>query len=228
MLGITTGGVGLAGGLGLIAGMEAGVPIPLPSDLLLLVLGERAAAGSFPLWAAALGLEVAALAGTALLFLLLRRSGLALVRRFGSRVGLTEERVARATSVVEGRGRAAVAVGRMTPGLRTVTVLAAATSRLPSRVALAMLAVGSSVFVQGHLLLGYYAGPAARRAVAHAGAILLLVLAASAVAGLLLWTRRRRGRAGLQAWAEASCPACLVLGALGREPAAVAGAVRTP
>ena len=32
----------------LLIAMEAGVPIPLPSDVLILVLGERTSAGRFP------------------------------------------------------------------------------------------------------------------------------------------------------------------------------------
>ncbi len=35
--------------------MEAGVPIPLPGDFLMLVVGERVAAGALPLWLAVAG-----------------------------------------------------------------------------------------------------------------------------------------------------------------------------
>jgi hypothetical protein len=80
-------GAGTPGRLGLLLAMEAGVPIPIPSDLVMLLLGERVSAGALPLWVAALALELVALAGTAALLL---------------------------------------AAGRTTPGLRTVTVVAAA------------------------------------------------------------------------------------------------------
>jgi membrane protein DedA with SNARE-associated domain len=40
----------------LLLPMEAGVPIPLPADLVMFTVGERVAAGQFPLWLA----EVAA------------------------------------------------------------------------------------------------------------------------------------------------------------------------
>lgn len=43
---------GLVGFFALVAAMEAGLPIPVPSDLVLLLVGEGAAAGVFPLWAA--------------------------------------------------------------------------------------------------------------------------------------------------------------------------------
>jgi len=46
---------GLSGPLALVLllPMEAGVPIPLPADLVMFTVGERVAAGKFPLWLAA-------------------------------------------------------------------------------------------------------------------------------------------------------------------------------
>jgi hypothetical protein len=41
-------GAGVPGLLGLLLAMEAGVPIPVPSDLVLLLLGERVSAGALP------------------------------------------------------------------------------------------------------------------------------------------------------------------------------------
>src|ERR1700756_5660114 len=43
---------GLSGTLALVLllPMEAGVPIPVPADLVMFTVGERVAAGEFPLW----------------------------------------------------------------------------------------------------------------------------------------------------------------------------------
>src|ERR1700682_6267174 len=116
-------GLGAPAAVGLLLPLEAGVPIPIPSDLVMLLVGERVAAGSFPLWLAVVGFEAVAVVGTTLLFLACRGPGHALVARLGPRVGLTEQRLARATALVERRGGPALAVGRGTPGLRTVTVV---------------------------------------------------------------------------------------------------------
>jgi hypothetical protein len=48
------------GVLGLLLAMEAGIPIPMPSDLVMLLLGERVSAGALPLWRAAAALELVA------------------------------------------------------------------------------------------------------------------------------------------------------------------------
>jgi membrane protein DedA with SNARE-associated domain len=102
--------------------------------------------------------------------------------------------------------------GRTTPGLRTVTVVAAAGSRLRAGRALAALVLGSSLFLQAHLLLGYALGPAARELLERARLPVLLAAALVLVAvATLLLLRRRRGRA-TRVLAEGACPACLALG----------------
>jgi membrane-associated protein len=196
----------------LLLPMEAGVPIPVPADLVMLLFGERVADGSFPLWAAVVALEVVAVAGSAALFLFARGPGHALVTRIGPRVGLTSPRLERAVAMIETRGRAALVVGRATPGLRTVTTVAAGASGLSARRALPALVLGASVFLQLHLALGYFLGPAARDALADARGPAIIVGAAIVVAALLFWVLRRRSRAGTQTYTEGVCPACAALG----------------
>jgi membrane protein DedA with SNARE-associated domain len=119
----------------------------------MLLLGERVSAGALPLWLAALALELVAVAGTAALFLAARGPGRALLTRAGPRLGLTGPRLARAAQLLERRGWPALVAGRTTPGLRTVTVVAAASSGVRAGRALPALVLGSSLFLQAHLLL---------------------------------------------------------------------------
>lgn len=198
----------------LLTAMEAGVPIPVPSDVLLLVLGERASAGRFPLFLVVVALELVVAVGTAALFFLVRGPGQAVLARLGPRVGLTPDRLQRASGLLERRGALALLVGRATPGLRTVTVVAAGGSKLAPAQALPPLIAGSSVFVQLHLVLGYLLGPAAREALEEAKGPTIAVLAVVALAGVAFWLRRRGTRTGLQSAGEACCPACLALGAI--------------
>jgi membrane protein DedA with SNARE-associated domain len=182
------GAAGLSGwlALALLLPMEAGVPIPIPADLVMFTVGERVAAGAFPLWLAVAGFEAVSIIGTAVLFLACRGPAHRLVTRFGPRVGLSRARVSRGAALVERRGRTALAIGRGTPGLRTVTVLAAAASGLGWRRALPALILGSSVFLQLHLVVGAF----------------------------VCWRVRRGRRGGAEAWAEAACPVCIGLGAI--------------
>jgi membrane-associated protein len=218
-------GLGASAAVALLLPMEAGVPIPLPSDLVMLVVGERAAAGALPLWVAVVALEAVAVVGTGALFLICRGPGHALVGRLGPRLGLTEERLGRATALLERRGRPALALGRGTPGLRTVTVVAAGSSGVSLRRALPPLALGASVFLQLHLFLGYFLGPLATNALHNARGPALAAFALLVVGAVAFWVARRGRRRGGLAWTEAACPACLALGLLSERSPDMAGSV---
>ena len=205
--------------LAVLLPMEAGVPIPIPADLVMFTVGERVAAGAFPLWLAVAGFEVVAITGTTVLFLACRGPAHRLVARFGPRIGLSQARVGRGAAFVEQRGRTALAIGRGMPGLRTVTVLAAAASGLGWRRALPALILGSSIFLQLHLVLGLLLGPLAVQAFNAAKGPALLALAALVAGAFVFWRVRRGRRGGAEAWAEAACPVCVGLGFVsGRVP----------
>jgi membrane protein DedA with SNARE-associated domain len=222
-------GAGVPGLLGLLVLMEAGVPVPVPSDLVMLLLGERVSAGALPLWLAMVLLELVALAGTAALFLAARGPGRALIARFGPGRALLAKVESRFGSRAgSGAGLPALVTGRTTPGLRTVTVVAAAGSGIRAGRALAALVLGSSLFLQAHLLLGYLLGPAAREVLEEARVpVLAAAGAVLAVIAVVVVARRRRGRVA-RVLAEGACPACLALG-LGRpEPVPVGVAYPDP
>jgi membrane protein DedA with SNARE-associated domain len=209
-------GKALAAGAGIVLATEAGVPVPIPADLVLLGLGERAAAGSAPLWAVMLILEVVVLAGTLALFLIARRTGRRLLDRLGSRRPAVGAQVDRVRGIVERRGGAGLVAGRATPGLRTITVVVAALSSLRAATALAALVAGGTVFVQGHVLLGYAVGPAARSLLEDLPLVGVGLIVTVAIVGLVLWIRRRGRADGARAWTEAACPACVAV-SLGTE-----------
>ncbi len=200
--------------LGLLIPMEAGVPIPLPADFVMFGVGERVAAGAFPLWLAVVGFEFVAVIGTGALFLACRGPAHRVIARFGPRLGLSEAWVRRMAALAETRGRSALALGRGTPGLRTLTVVAAGVSGLRWKRALPALILGSSVFLQLHLVLGLLLGPLADRAFHRAIGLALVAVAALLVGALVFWRARRGRRAAPEAWAEGACPACLGLAML--------------
>ena len=223
---------GLSGSLALVLllPMEAGVPIPVPADLVMFTVGERVAAGKFPLWLAVTGFEVIAVLGTTALFVACRGPAQRIIAQFGPRLGLTEARLRRAASFAETRGRPGLALGRGTPGLRTLTVIAAAVSGLNGRRALPALILGSSVFLQLHLVLGLLLGPLADRAFNQAKGPALIAAAVLVAGTVVFWRVRRRKRAAAPAaWMEASCPACLGVSLLtGRVPGLAGLAAQDP
>jgi membrane protein DedA with SNARE-associated domain len=217
-------GLGGLAALAQLVPMEAGVPIPLPADLVMFAVGERVAAGAFPLWLAVVGFEVVAIVGTTALFAACRGPAHRVIARFGPRLGLTRARVSRMAAYVEARGLPVLAAGRGTPGLRTLTVVAAGASGLNARRALPALIIGSSLFLQLHLVLGLLLGPLADRAFDRAKGPALAATAVLVVAVVVFWrVRRRRRAAAPAAWMEASCPACIGVSLLADRVPALSG-----
>ena len=200
--------------LALLTLQEFGLPIPIPSDLVMLLVGERASAGTPPLLLAVVGLEAAVVVGTAGLFAAVRGPAARLVPRFGPRVGLTARRLEEASRLLETRGAWALILGRTTPGLRTVTVVAAAGSGIPAARALPLLIAGGTIFAQIHLAAGFAVGPAARRAFTEHGPAVTAVLVAVALLAVAASVAQRHRRQGAHAWIHAACPACAATSAL--------------
>src|SRR6185437_5618109 len=123
-----------------------------------------------------------------------------IIIRYGPRLGLTEARLRRAADFAGKRGRPGLAAGRATPGLRTLTVIAAGVSGVRGRRALPALILGSSVFLQLHLVLGLLLGPLAVRAFDQAKGPALAAIAVLAAAMAAFWLAKRRRRA---TWTEA-------------------------
>jgi membrane protein DedA with SNARE-associated domain len=212
-------GLGLLVGAGLLFVKETGVPIPVPGDLIVLGLGVAAAQGAGNPLLIALLVVAATIAGGAIQFLVLGGPGRRLLLGLSRRAGLGEERIERHAARLRGGGARAVAITRMTPGLRIVAIAGAAFAALPFIRFLAGLAVGNGVFVGGHFAAGFLVGPAASGMLSAIG--LGVVAIVVAVAGLIAWRLLlgRRGASaagqpeeGVAAWTDASCPACLAVG----------------
>lgn len=186
---------------------EAGLPIPIPSDLLMVLAGAQAASGAFAVGELALAVLVAVALGASAQFLLVRAAGRRVVERAGPRVGLDARTLERAAARLRARGAAGVFFMLNVPGARAGVIVAAALAGLRFRdVALGAIP-GSSVFHAWHVALGYAIGPAAVALLGGIGA-LLLVLGALAAFGLAAWFWLRR-RGAVRAFTEAACPACL-------------------
>jgi membrane-associated protein len=171
---------------------EAGMPVPVPGDFLMLVLGANARAGRVPLWEGVLALELATLIGATVLYFVARRAGRGLVFRYGRYMHLTPERLGRAEAWLSRRGSLAVVLGRLTPGLRVATAIAAGVFEMPFWNFLPSLALGGLLYILVYTLLGYFFGPAVLGAVAGVhlpvgmlGSLIPLVL-------LAIWVARAR------------------------------------
>ena len=213
--------IALAGLVGLLLVKEAGVPIPVPGDLL--VIGAGAALAGDPA-AAAIGLGLilgAGYVGGTAQFTLMRGAVRRPLLRMLERLGVGRERIEALAAWLRRTGARGVAVSRMTPGVRIGSIAASGVADLPLPVFVRGLLIGNAVFVSAHYGLGVLLGASAGRVIGEVGSSLLpiaigvVVLAIIGAVGWSLLRRRRLRRGALPvsgaAWADAACPACLAL-----------------
>ncbi len=197
---------------------EMGLPVPIPSDLLLFGAGAQAATGMYELPSLFLAIVVATLLGASAQFLFIRGAGRKLVYRFGPRVGLSARRLDEGATALRRRGILALFLGLNTPGARAGLIAAAGVADMKYAHFLPGLLTGAGFFCAWHLALGYVAGPAVAEWLGSTPLVIPLVITALAAVGLVVWLAlRRRGVSGdttreqLLAWTEAACPACLAI-----------------
>ena len=220
--------------VGLLFVKEAGVPIPIPGDLLVLGAGVAAAADGAVAPVELGAILAAGFAGGSLQFILVRGALRGRLLALLALVGVPRDRLDRLAEWLRRRGARGVAIARATPGLRIGAIGASGIAALPFPAFLAGLVVGNTVFVGGHFVLGFIIGAPALDLVRAAGgaAAATVAFVALAAIGVVAWAwlrrsrRARTGLASLGAWTEASCPACLAIGLVGvaaGDTAAVSG-----
>lgn len=172
---------------------EAGVPLPISCDLLLIYVGYLVAQGMVQP-ALILGLVLgAASLGALLPYGAARYGGLPLVRRFGRVVRLSEQRLARVERwLTRHRGRAIV-FGRQVPGGRVPTSVMSGLFGVPVVPFVALTALGSVFWAGLFILVGVRFGAQFAAVIAAPPRLpwpVLLLVAGIAVSVLACLARR--------------------------------------
>lgn len=213
---------------GLILVKEAGIPIPVPGDLIVIGAGVAANQGSLNPLVPLVAIVLASIGGGVVQYGLLRSVARPLLLRLLRRLG-SAERVDQQTERLRRGGARSVAIARSTPGVRIVAIAASALAGVPAVSFVAGLAIGNSLFIAAHFGLGYLIGPPVVSAVGGALGTLAVVVMALAIVGgagwfaISRWRERGSGRTTslgtVAEWADACCPACLALAAIDRRSA---------
>ena len=136
---------------------ESGIPMPVPGDLIVLAAGARVGQGQMNFLVAVVLIEAATLMGSSFLYWLARRGGRPMLYRYGKFLHLELDKLEKAEAFLQRRGFLAIAAGRMIPGLRIPSTLAAGALGVPYLVFLPATALGSNNIL--FFLLGYFVGP---------------------------------------------------------------------
>jgi undecaprenyl-diphosphatase len=168
----------------------------VPGESLVLASGFLAHRGVLGVDSVIAAAGLGAVLGDNVGFQLGARLGRGWLVRHGRRLGVTERRISRAERFFARHGPKAVFIGRFVGFARALVPFLAGASRMPVRRFLVFDTLGAGLWTVGFVLLGYALGASWRVAERWVGRVGLLVGAAVAVAGLFLWLRRRRTRAG--------------------------------
>jgi membrane protein DedA with SNARE-associated domain len=193
---------------------ECGVPLPLPGDLIMMVAGYRVAQDKMNLVWVLFLLESATVLGSSILYWLAARGGRPLLYRYGRYIHCDRAKLDRAEAWLQHRGAVAIVLGRIIPGLRIPTVLAAGAFGMPYPRFLPALALGAFLYIAFFVLLGMWVGPQAMEALAWPS------LSMRAVASILVFI-------GLGAFLVMMYRRLAPIRQLAREPASEARKIET-
>jgi membrane protein DedA with SNARE-associated domain len=178
-------------GLGLVMLVENVLP-PIPSELVLPIVGLQVSAGQLLYWAAVAASTVGSVLGALVLYALGRFGGRALALRLPRVVGVTEERLARAEARFARRGEVIVLLARLVPGLRSAVSVPAGTLRMPVGRFVLMTAIGSLIWNAALIWLGTALASNWQSVVGAVSGVSTYVLAAATGVGILMVMLRKR------------------------------------
>jgi membrane protein DedA with SNARE-associated domain len=172
----------------LIIGIES-FGVPLPGETALVTAAAYAASGRLNIIGVIAAAAAGAIAGDNAGYWLGREGGVALIHRFGKRVGLDDAKLARAHAFFERYGARTVFIGRFVALLRSWAAVLAGVACMPYRTFTLYNALGGVAWATLFGTLGYLFGrklPQLERYIGQVSMGLVIVALVGAV-GLLAW-----------------------------------------
>jgi membrane protein DedA with SNARE-associated domain len=148
---------------GLVALEEAGVPLPAPSDIVIMIYGSNQRESLVGLATVVLVCAAASTFGTLLPYAITRKWGQPAAHRVARWIDVEQEQVDRWTTRIAARGFAAILVGRLIPGLRVAMSLIGGTAKVPLHEFSAAVFLAGLVYWSFWTGIGAIFGPTVRR-----------------------------------------------------------------
>ncbi len=174
---------------------EAGIPSLIPGDFLMILIGVRVAQGELRLLEALAVLQAATVLGGTVLYWLAVWGGHPVVERIGPYVGVTPERLQRASDSLRRHGVRAVIAGRFIPGLSTLTTVACGVLDFPFRRFVLALFLGGLLRLLAFVAIGYFVGPPALQIAGGLHLPIELLASLAVLVMLSFWVVRAARRA---------------------------------
>jgi undecaprenyl-diphosphatase len=172
------------------------VGLLVPGESLVLASGFFAHQQILQLDTVVAAVGVGAIAGDNIGYLIGARLGREWLLRKGSRFGLRRRRLAQVEGFFQRQGPKAVFIGRFVGFARALVPFVAGASRMPYRKFVLYDALGAILWTIAFVTLGYTLGASWRVAEKWVSRTGLILGALVLLSLLVIWLRRRRGRAG--------------------------------
>lgn len=170
---------------------EAGLPLPISGDLLIMYSASRVGGSPAMLLVLGLSFEMAVLVGSSFLFAIASRWGARLLYGApGRTLRLSPERLKRVEGWFKRWGIWAVILGRYVPGFRVAVTVVAASFGVTYRVFITGVAISAAVWITAFMSLGLVVGPTAAQLLGTHRNSSYVILGAAAVLGLLYFVAR--------------------------------------
>jgi membrane protein DedA with SNARE-associated domain len=138
---------------------EAGIPLPVPGDLLIAYYGWRAALDPIETVKVILTCALASTVGTQVPYWLSRRFGRTVTERLAFWLDIDMNRVEMLFGWVDRHGFRAVLLARLIPGLRVAVSVVAGTALVPPVAFASGVFIAAAIYWTGWVLLGGILGP---------------------------------------------------------------------
>lgn len=130
---------------------EAGVPLPVPGDISILVVSTLKNVNYVGV---AFFVICATLFGSSILYFISYKFGQPFLDKFGPKIKVTHERTEKIQKWLLKYGGPAIVIGRLTPGLRTVTSIAAGIFQVPFRTFFIYTGIAAWIWATIYYIIG--------------------------------------------------------------------------
>lgn len=148
---------------GLVALEEAGIPLPAPSDIVIMIYGSNRRESLVGLASVVLICAAASTVGTLIPYAITRKWGQKAAHRVARWIDVEQDQVDKWTTRIAHRGFAAVFVGRLIPGLRVAMSIVGGTARVPVHEFSAAVFLAGVIYWSFWTGIGAIFGPTVRR-----------------------------------------------------------------
>jgi membrane protein DedA with SNARE-associated domain len=176
---------------------ESGIPLPAPGDTIILLAGAQIDKGQASVTVVVLFVVLATLLGSSILYWISRLGGMPVVLRICQFLHIKEERLEKLGNWIRHHRGVAIVFGRLTPGLRTITTIAAGVFEVNYTAFLAYTALSATIWALLYVLLGAFVHSFYRNAAHYLfrpSVLSLLLLAFVIAAATVTFQRWRASR----------------------------------